>query len=573
MNFLHKKNLRRSFLLLLSLACVSHLATGSVFAASSVSTTIKATKILLNKKGSSISAQGARPVIIKDGLKVTGDITVGDGKTVDGVDVGNLAATVAALQLGTGGVSYTAGTGVSISGTAISATLGTSVESAELTDATVTADDLADNSVGAGELGNTAIQNGDIETADLPNDLAISGGTINNTTIGATTASTGNFSNLTLNGTSPVLPVLGSVPKAIVNRTIDTIGQGPSTTIGVDGFPIISYIDSTNRDLKVAHCENVNCSSSTITTVSDDGRLYTAIIIGADGLPVIVYDRFSSNGVMVVKCGNTACSSGNTTSVIEAVSIRLPSISIGADGLPVLAYNEVSGADLKAVKCGNTACSSGNTITTIDNDSIVSFSPTTIVVPPDGLPVIAYHKYSSAFDLKVAKCTLADCSTSTTEILDTPNNVGLYSSLTIGIDGLPIVSYYDDSNDNLMIAKCGDATCTNASATITTVDSTGNVGSGNTITIGPDGFPIVAYMDETNGYIKVLKCSTLSCATGNTTTAVVNLNTTSFFYVHILSLTMGRNNLPFIAYFHQGDESLRTAALGSIFGSGYFIRR
>lgn len=576
MNVLYKKNLRRSFLLFLSLACVSHLATGSVFAASSAFTTIKTTKILLNKKGSSISAQGTRPVIIKDGLRVTGNITVGDGKTVDGVDVGNLAATVAALQLGTGGVAYTAGTGVSISGTAISTTLGTSVESAELTDATVTADDLADNSVGAGELANTAIQNGDIETADLPNDLTISGGTINNTTIGATTASTGNFSNLALNGSSPVLPALGSVPKANIITTIDdssdNVGYYPSITTGQDGLSIFSYGDISNRSLKVAHCSTVDCSASTTTTVSNDATYNSSMTIGADGLPVIVYARFSSDGVMVIKCGNATCTSGNTTTNINSDWIDFSSITIGTDGFPVIAYINPGDADLTVVKCGDAACSSGNVTTDVDTNSAYSFSSPSIAIAPDGFPVMAYYNNSSD-DLMVAKCTNASCSTSGTQTLDSTNDVGLYSSLVIGTDGLPVISYYDDSNDNLMIAKCGDANCTNDSATLTTVDSTGNVGAGNSITIGPDGFPAVAYMDQTNGTIKYMHCGNTGCSSRNSATAPVNLGTTSFSIVHMISLIVGRNNLPVIAYLDQNTLDVKVAALANPFGVNYMIRR
>jgi hypothetical protein len=31
-------------------------------------------------------------------------------------------------------------------------------------------------------------------------------------------------------------------------------------TIGTDGFPLISYRDVTNGDLKVAHCSNALCT-------------------------------------------------------------------------------------------------------------------------------------------------------------------------------------------------------------------------------------------------------------------------------------------------------------------------
>ncbi|MFA5724396.1 MAG: hypothetical protein WC979_09140 [Candidatus Pacearchaeota archaeon] len=39
--------------------------------------------------------------------------------------------------------------------------------------------------------------------------------------------------------------------------------------------------------------------------------------------------------------------------------------------------------------------------------------------------------------------------------------------------------------------------------TITTIDSTGNVGGHSSITIGTDGLPIISYYDTTNGDLKV----------------------------------------------------------------------
>jgi hypothetical protein len=43
--------------------------------------------------------------------------------------------------------------------------------------------------------------------------------------------------------------------------------------------------------------------------------------------------------------------------------------------------------------------------------------------------------------------------------LDGPGNVGQYTSVTIGADGLGLISYYDATNGNLKVAHCSDLFC------------------------------------------------------------------------------------------------------------------
>ena len=58
--------------------------------------------------------------------------------------------------------------------------------------------------------------------------------------------------------------------------------------------------------------------------------------------------------------------------------------------------------------------------------------------------------------------------------LDGSGNVGQHTSVTIGADGLGLISYYDVTNRDLKVAHCSDTACT--SATLTTLDTAGSVG-------------------------------------------------------------------------------------------------
>ena len=68
---------------------------------------------------------------------------------------------------------------------------------------------------------------------------------------------------------------------------------------------------------------------------------------------------------------------------------------------------------------------------------------------------------------------------------------------------MPVVSYSDDTGRNLKVAHCTTASC--SSAEINTVDSEGDVGTWTSIAIGTDGLPIISYYDSTNTDLKVVR--------------------------------------------------------------------
>jgi hypothetical protein len=45
--------------------------------------------------------------------------------------------------------------------------------------------------------------------------------------------------------------------------------------------------------------------------------------------------------------------------------------------------------------------------------------------------------------------------------VDPTGAVGRFSSITIGTDGLPVISYYDATDDDLKVVKCANPFCLN----------------------------------------------------------------------------------------------------------------
>ncbi len=345
----------------------------------------------------------------------------------------------------------------------------------------------------------------------------------------------------------------------------------PSIAIGTDGLPVISYLDTTNSDLKVAKCGNADCTSgNTLTTVDSAGSVGwdNDMTIGTDGLPVISYLDGTNVDLKVAKCGNASCSSGNTITTVDSTGNvgRETTITIGADGLPVISYRDSTNVDLKVAKCGNASCSSGNTITTVDSTGNVGYGPS-IATGTDGLPVISYLDGTNV-DLKVAKCGNASCSSGNTiTTVDSTSTAGQFSiSIAIAPDGLPVISYLDTTNDELKVAKCGNASCSSGN-TITTVDSTGTVvGSEDvsSIAIGSNGFPVVSYPENTNNDLKIVKCGNANCSSGNSITTVASGGSIGYD----TSLAIGADGLPVIAGFNGTNIDLKVAKENNCGGGG-----
>jgi hypothetical protein len=202
----------------------------------------------------------------------------------------------------------------------------------------------------------------------------------------------------------------------------------------------------------------------------------------------------------------------------------------------------------------------GNVITVVDTSGNVGRYPS-ITIGVDGLPIIAYNEAGNTNNgfiraLKVAKCKNIDCTNSSiTIVTSSPNSdFGTYTSITIGSDGLPIIAFYA-TGTGLAIAKCNNLDCSFASTTIGDFGS--KIGLHTSITIGTDGNPIIPYRDNSNSnnnYLKFLKCNDKNCSSSNyyTLDNIGQFGTEG--EAKYISLALGTDGLPIIAY-NKSDPS------------------
>jgi hypothetical protein len=58
-----------------------------------------------------------------------------------------------------------------------------------------------------------------------------------------------------------------------------------------------------------------------------------------------------------------------------------------------------------------------------------------------------------------AHCADVDCESATHIAVESRDDVGQFTSIMIGTDGRPLISYYDATNGDLKVAHCSNSLC------------------------------------------------------------------------------------------------------------------
>jgi preprotein translocase subunit Sec61beta len=347
-------------------------------------------------------------------------------------------------------------------------------------------------------------------------------------------------------------------PSAFSTRitTLDSaedVGQYSAVAIGADGLGLISYYDQTNGNLKVAHCDDVACTSATVSVLVNMAGVgsHTSVAIGTDGLGLISYFDWFNDKLKAAHCINTTCTSASTNTLDTTGDTgRFTSVAIGTDGLGLISYYDITNGDLKVAHCNNTTCS-GATLTSLDLWGNVG-EHTSVAIGADGLGLISYFDVTGR-NLKVAHCHNVSCTGATLSVLDS-GNVGQHTSLAIGSDGLGLISYFDALHTSLKVAHCEDVTCT--TATLSTLDDSGHVGEYTSVAIGTDGLGLISYYDRTTSSLKVAHCNNLTC-----TNATINTVDTGPDGGLFTSTAIGTDGRALVSYWDDASDDLRVAHL------------
>jgi hypothetical protein len=192
------------------------------------------------------------------------------------------------------------------------------------------------------------------------------------------------------------------------------------------------------------------------------------------------------------------------------------------------------------------------------------------VVLNNGCPAIAYQDITNG-DLKFAVAdnpTPSDASEWSTHIIDATPASPYWSSLgCVMNNGYPIISYYDDANDDLKFARATvEAPSAPADWSIHTVDSGGSVGRYSSISVIYDGasyLPAIAYWDASNINLKYAR-ATAESPSGAGDWIVYTLdpgggNDVGEYTIGMLSNPGVNNGNPVVAYVDMTNHDFKLA--------------
>jgi hypothetical protein len=348
----------------------------------------------------------------------------------------------------------------------------------------------------------------------------------------------------------------------VVDAGRHDVGTHGSMALDTAGNPVIAYYDATDGDLKLVHCGDPYCrdGDASIETVDSTGDvgMHASLALDTVGDPVIAYyDSAPNFDLKLVHCNDPNCTGSDES--IETVDAtgdvgRHASLTLDGSGNPVVSYDDTTNGELKLVRCNDPNCTGGDeTIKVMDVPGDDVNQDGSLVIDGSGNPVISYYNTTSDW-LMLMTCTDPVCDTGFYGSLDPAG--GEHSSLALDGSGNPVVSSYDADTGNLRVTHCNDTFCTGGDESTETIDNVGTVCEATSLVLDAHGNPIIAHYDAIDDEVRVARCRDPECSTYDP--EIVTIASAGVLGAHASAVLDAAGN-PVIAYYDDTSGYLHLA--------------
>ena len=347
------------------------------------------------------------------------------------------------------------------------------------------------------------------------------------------------------------------------------VGYANSIGLSKEGFPIVSYHHLNAGDLKLAYCENLDCSSAKIhlldwagdfgyftdITVANSGKIYisyldrkngdlrvircldykcgraqinvidkgtgksgyvgeyNSIDLTKQGHPVIGYFDNNLNNLKLAVCEDTDCYASVIKEVdTEGMVGEYLDLSLDNDtDMPIMAYQDRTNMQVKLIQCLDLYCE--NYESSVIDDVAKRGGDISIFQDTSNTLYISYYDFNLDY-LKLAICKDSNCNENKTiiKLIEAKILPGIFyswNSLIVNNLGNVLISFYDMNTNNFGIVFCDDELCEDKE--IINIDKIGNIGTYSSMISDSNGRIFISYYDSSRGSLKVARCENNKC--------------------------------------------------------------
>ncbi|MBP1702127.1 MAG: exported protein of unknown function [Chloroflexi bacterium] len=319
------------------------------------------------------------------------------------------------------------------------------------------------------------------------------------------------------------------------------IGSWPTIALNSNNFPRISYMDEKYDDLKYAEFDGVSWSTVTVDSTDplnvDSVGPFTSLALDSSGNPHISYLFNGSPPGFTNKALRYAVRKSGVWTVEDLDYGNLgwdTSIGVDSNGVVHISYYNFGSGDLKYLT------KSGKNVSIFTLASSGDVGRYTSLAIYGKIIGISYKNLSTGALHYIAN---GGSGWNTNWSVDVATEVGLYTSLATNQAGKGMITYFDETNDDVKIAQGWGPTWQ-----LGILDGSNSIGPYSSAKYNSKSEPQIAYYDLTNGDLKFAYWYNNAWKFQT----VASSNTVGQF----VSLAIDGQDRPHVAYYHATNQDL-----------------